>query len=76
MTKIVGTLGPKSQSIETLSACLEAGMSGMIMFIACLVLFFYLKSFFMLNLLVGNETFWSINGEVKSCNLINDHHSY
>ncbi|KAL1813264.1 hypothetical protein DCAR_0625562 [Daucus carota subsp. sativus] len=27
MTKIVGTLGPKSQPIETLSACLEAGMS-------------------------------------------------
>lgn len=28
MTKIVGTLGPKSRSVETISACLKAGMSG------------------------------------------------
>ncbi|PHU22856.1 hypothetical protein BC332_07963 [Capsicum chinense] len=27
MTKIVGTLGPKSQSVEVISSCLEAGMS-------------------------------------------------
>lgn len=27
MTKIVGTLGPKSRSVETISACLKAGMS-------------------------------------------------
>ncbi|XP_010908223.1 pyruvate kinase 1, cytosolic isoform X1 [Elaeis guineensis] len=27
MTKIVGTLGPKSRSVEVISACLEAGMS-------------------------------------------------
>lgn len=29
MTKIVGTLGPKSRSVETISGCLKAGMSGM-----------------------------------------------
>ncbi|RWW14621.1 hypothetical protein GW17_00021593 [Ensete ventricosum] len=28
MTKIVGTLGPKSRSVEVISACLNAGMSG------------------------------------------------
>jgi hypothetical protein len=28
MTKIVGTLGPKSRSVDTISACLKAGMSG------------------------------------------------
>ncbi|THU49857.1 hypothetical protein C4D60_Mb06t13980 [Musa balbisiana] len=28
MTKIVGTLGPKSRSVEVISACLKAGMSG------------------------------------------------
>jgi hypothetical protein len=28
MTKIVGTLGPKSRSVEAISACLKAGMSG------------------------------------------------
>lgn len=27
MTKIVGTMGPKSRSVETISACLDAGMS-------------------------------------------------
>ncbi|KAF3642615.1 putative nucleomorphin-like [Capsicum annuum] len=27
MTKIVGTLGPKSRSVEVISSCLEAGMS-------------------------------------------------
>ncbi|WVZ54459.1 hypothetical protein U9M48_005247, partial [Paspalum notatum var. saurae] len=27
MTKIVGTLGPKSRSVDTISACLRAGMS-------------------------------------------------
>ncbi|RWW55022.1 hypothetical protein BHE74_00038366 [Ensete ventricosum] len=27
MTKIVGTLGPKSRSVEVISACLNAGMS-------------------------------------------------
>ncbi|KAJ0436766.1 hypothetical protein HanRHA438_Chr16g0741381 [Helianthus annuus] len=27
MTKIVGTLGPKSMSVEVLSQCLMAGMS-------------------------------------------------
>nr|GMD89617.1 pyruvate kinase [Ipomoea batatas]GME10647.1 pyruvate kinase [Ipomoea batatas] len=27
MTKIVGTLGPKSRSIEVISGCLNAGMS-------------------------------------------------
>ncbi|KAL5150133.1 Pyruvate kinase 1, cytosolic [Glycine soja] len=27
MTKIVGTLGPKSRSVETISGCLKAGMS-------------------------------------------------
>jgi pyruvate kinase len=28
MTKIVGTLGPKSRSVDTISSCLKAGMSG------------------------------------------------
>ena len=28
MTKIVGTLGPKSRSVEIISGCLKAGMSG------------------------------------------------
>ena len=28
MTKIVGTLGPKSRSVDTISGCLKAGMSG------------------------------------------------
>ncbi|KAL0401733.1 UNVERIFIED_CONTAM: Pyruvate kinase, cytosolic [Sesamum latifolium] len=28
MTKIVGTLGPKSRSVEAISGCLRAGMSG------------------------------------------------
>lgn len=28
LTKIVGTLGAKSRSVEVLSACLKAGMSG------------------------------------------------
>lgn len=32
MTKIVGTLGPKSRSVELISACLRAGMSGMVGF--------------------------------------------
>ncbi|KAH1097775.1 hypothetical protein J1N35_014696 [Gossypium stocksii] len=27
MTKIVGTLGPKSRSVEVISGCLNAGMS-------------------------------------------------
>lgn len=30
MTKIVGTLGPKSRSVEIISSCLESGMSGKI----------------------------------------------
>ena len=34
MTKIVGTLGPKSRSVEVISGCLKAGMSGMMPF-AC-----------------------------------------
>lgn len=28
LTKIVGTLGPKSRSVEVISGCLKAGMSG------------------------------------------------
>ena len=28
MTKIIGTLGPKSRSVEVIEACLTAGMSG------------------------------------------------
>lgn len=28
MTKIVGTLGPKSRSVEVIARCLNAGMSG------------------------------------------------
>ncbi|CAK8570877.1 unnamed protein product [Lathyrus sativus] len=27
MTKIVGTLGPKSRSVDVISSCLKAGMS-------------------------------------------------
>lgn len=33
MAKIVGTLGPKSRSVEVISACLKAGMSGMLLVI-------------------------------------------
>lgn len=28
LTKVVGTLGPNSRSVEVIEACLEAGMSG------------------------------------------------
>lgn len=37
MTKIVGTLGPKSRSVETISGCLKAGMSGTVF--CCLALY-------------------------------------
>ena len=30
MTKIVGTLGPKSRTVEIISGCLKAGMSGIL----------------------------------------------
>ncbi|KHN00928.1 hypothetical protein glysoja_000596 [Glycine soja] len=30
MTKIVGTLGPKSRSVDIISHCLDAGMSGIL----------------------------------------------
>lgn len=33
MTKIVGTLGPKSRSVEVISACLKAGMSGISVYV-------------------------------------------
>lgn len=32
MTKIVGTLGANSRSVEVISGCLEAGMSGEFVF--------------------------------------------
>ena len=32
MTKIVGTLGPKSRSVDAISGCLKAGMSGLSLF--------------------------------------------
>lgn len=32
MTKIVGTLGPKSRSVDVISGCLKAGMSGRFFF--------------------------------------------
>lgn len=35
MTKIVGTLGPKSRSVEVISGCLKAGMSGKFYLIVC-----------------------------------------
>jgi pyruvate kinase len=38
MTKIVGTLGPKSRSVDTISSCLKAGMSGNFS-LSCLLLF-------------------------------------
>lgn len=31
MTKIVGTLGPKSRSVEVISGCLKVGMSGTVL---------------------------------------------
>ncbi|KAA0054077.1 pyruvate kinase 2, cytosolic-like [Cucumis melo var. makuwa] len=34
MTKIVGTLGPNSRSVQVISACLTAGMSGMVGFLS------------------------------------------
>ena len=39
MTKIVGTLGPKSRSVEVISGCLKAGMSGTV-FAASLFIYF------------------------------------
>ncbi|KAL0541851.1 hypothetical protein IC582_021922 [Cucumis melo] len=33
-TKIVGTLGPNSRSVQVISACLTAGMSGMVGFLS------------------------------------------
>lgn len=38
MTKIVGTLGPKSRSVEIISGCLKAGMSGIAFFSLMLAL--------------------------------------
>lgn len=32
MTKIVGTLGPRSRSVDIISGCLKAGMSGIHLF--------------------------------------------
>lgn len=31
MTKIVGTLGPRSRSVEIIARCLDAGMSGILL---------------------------------------------
>lgn len=45
MTKIVGTLGPKSRSVDVISSCLKAGMSGMD--------FFYIGRFLSLQWLLG-----------------------
>jgi hypothetical protein len=45
MTKIVGTLGPKSRSVEIISDCLNAGMSGIsrpLTFITPYVIYFTL----------------------------------
>lgn len=41
MTKIVGTLGPKSRSVETISNCLKAGMSGMLCHTFSLFIFLF-----------------------------------
>ena len=46
MTKIVGTLGPKSQSVEVISACLKAGMSGIYVSSFCFVAVLIFLSFF------------------------------
>lgn len=48
LTKIVGTLGPRSRSVETLEACLKAGMSGLSSFscIYWLELCYYYVSWF------------------------------
>lgn len=44
MAKIVGTLGPRSRSVDVISACLQAGMSGnRIIFL----FFLFLNFFFM-----------------------------
>ena len=43
MTKIVGTLGPKSRSVEVISGCLKAGMSGMRLFLDLFVFKFFEK---------------------------------
>ena len=42
MTKIVGTLGSKSRSVDVISGCLKAGMSGMVyfFFFQCLMMFY------------------------------------
>jgi len=42
MTKIIGTLGSKSRSVDTITRCLDAGMSGIIPlkpFVFCDLLF-------------------------------------
>lgn len=37
MTKIVGTLGPKSRSVDVISGCLKAGMSGRFFFFLLII---------------------------------------
>ncbi|MBA0629474.1 hypothetical protein Godav_024026 [Gossypium davidsonii] len=44
MTKIVGTLGPKSRSVEIISDCLKAGMSGINYFPFCNINFIMLDT--------------------------------
>lgn len=41
MTKIVGTLGPRSQSVEIISGCLNAGMSGITLLLCLISYSFY-----------------------------------
>ena len=47
MTKIVGTLGPRSRSVELISGCLKAGMSGILIIVIfsfpfCIIFWYFL----------------------------------
>lgn len=53
MTKIVGTLGPKSRSVEIISHCLKAGMSGNLMIFHIHVVIDIAKNRFMIFMCCG-----------------------
>lgn len=68
MTKIVGTLGPNSRSVEVITGCLKAGMSGdflnfKLLFIYCffggIYVFAYLVKFCLCLIFMGRTYFCS-----------------
>lgn len=60
MTKIVGTLGPKSRSVDIISRCLEAGMSGTVPF------FFFFSPAQLVIFIVTEEKLEGIMGQNPS----------